>query len=139
MTIKSKDLERKVVTKVENIDLSDLYVSRVLDGKKRASRVPMTVKDFIEYLSSYSMDGIVEYNRCCCDDCDDCGKLTVTITRQETDDEYAERIAILKRLEETKKEKAKQQRLLNKKRELDTLKRLAKKYKIDINKDLPEL
>lgn len=139
MTIKSKDLERKVVTKVENIDLSDLYVSRVLNGKKRVSRVPMTVKDFIEYLSSYSMDGIVDYNQCYCDNCDGCGKLTVTITRQETDDEYAERIANLKRLEETKKDKAKQQRTLNKKRELDTLKRLAKKYKIDINKDLPEL
>lgn len=91
MTIKPKDLERRMVTKVENIDLSDLYVSRVLDGKKRASRVPMTVKDFIEYLSSYDMDGTVEYNA---GYYGDGGELTVTVTRQETDDEYAERIAI---------------------------------------------
>lgn len=136
MTIKPKDLERRVVTKVENIDLSDLYVSRVLDGKKRASRVPMTVKDFIEYLSSYDMDGTVEYNT---GYYGDGGELTVTVTRQETDDEYAERIAILERLEESKKDRAKQQKALNTKQELDTLRRLAKKYKIDINKDLPEL
>lgn len=136
MTIKPKDLERRVVTKVENIDLSDLYVSRVLDGKKRASRVPMTVKDFIEYLSSYDMDGTVEYN---VGYYGDGGELTVTVTRQETDDEYAERIAILERLEESKKDRAKQQRALNKRQELDTLRRLAKKYKIDINKDLPEI
>lgn len=134
MTIKPKDLERRTVTKVENIDLSDLYVSRVLDGKKRASRVPMTVKDFIEYLSSYDMDGTVEYSA---GYYGDGGQLTVTVTRQETDDEYAERIANLKRLEETKKDKAKQRRALKKQEELDTLKRLAKKYNIEINKELP--
>lgn len=43
------------------------------------------------------------------------------------------------RLEESKKDRAKQQRALNTRQELDTLRRLAKKYKIDINKDLPEL
>ncbi len=134
MTIKPKDLERRTVTKVENIDLSDLYVSRVLDGKKRASRVPMTVKDFIEYLSSYDMDGTVEHN---VGYYGASGGLTVTTTRQETDDEYAERIANLKRLEETKKDKAKQRRALKKQEELDTLKRLAKKYNIEINKELP--
>lgn len=135
MTIKKAQLERRVITKVDKLDLSNLYVYETPPGKSRPVQRQMTIRDLIASLAAYDLDGVIEY----CDEgyYNTDPTLAITVTRLETDDEYAERIAILEKVEKDKKEKAKQQKNLKKQEELDTLKRLAKKYNVDITKELP--
>lgn len=138
MTIKKAQLERRVITKVDKLDLSNLYVYETTPGKSRPVQRQMTIRDLIASLAAYDLDGVIEYYDEGYYNTDP--TLAITVTRLETDDEYAERIAILEKVEKDKKdkkEKAKQQKNLKKQEELDTLKRLAKKYNVDITKELP--
>lgn len=124
MTTKTQQLERKTITKYERLDLDELCVKRILPGKKRYSLDSMTVRELIEKLSEFELDSKVEFSRGY-----DTYELVMSITRPETDDEYRSRIEALEYSEKVKKQKKKD-------RELETLKRLAKKYNLNITEDL---
>lgn len=128
----TKEMTKITIRKVETIDLDDLYVSKIPEGKKRVARVPMTVGELIEYLTAFDENGIVEYSR---GYYGDDGTLTVTTTREETDEEFAERLEILRRVEEQKKQASKNRRLQSKQNDIETLKRLAKKYNLNITEE----
>ena len=114
------------ITHVEQVNLDDLYVSKILEGKKRPSRVPMSVKDFIEHISSFGLDGTIEneYDY-------DTGRnyLVVKTVREESDDEYETRMALLRTLDERQKEVRKKRTKEKQELEIELLKKLMEKYK----------
>lgn len=125
MTFK-KNTDRMTITHVEQVNLDDLYVSKILEGKKRPSRVPMSVKDFIEHISSFGLDGTIEneYDY-------DTGRnyLVVKTVREESDDEYETRMALLRTLDERQKEVRKKRTKEKQELEIELLKKLMEKYK----------
>lgn len=137
MSIKPKDLQKRTVVEVQTLDLYDLYTMRVAEGKKRASQHPMTVAEFITLLMQYNPDAVVQYERGYYGE-DGC--FSITHTREETDAEYAERIAILEKLEADKAKKAKADKSLRKERDVATMKALAKRLNLkNIQKELENL
>lgn len=121
------------ITQVSYVDLNDLYVSRVEEGKKRATRVPMTVREFIEHVSSYGLDGTVACDFDYQDSYSSGANLAITTIRQETDEEYATRMELLAKIEQAKKDNAKQKCIKQDEQEIALLKKLMKKHKGKLN------
>ena len=124
MTFK-KNTDRMMVTHVAEIDLDNLYVTKTLEGKKTPSRVSMTVKDLIEHLTAFGLDGIVESE---CFSGGNC--LLIKTIRKETDEEYDARMDLLKILDHRSKEARKKKNQEKRQEELQLLKKLMNKYKV---------
>lgn len=117
-----KNTDRIMMITSDVVNLDDLYVTRMLDGNKKPSGVPMTVRDFIEHLSSYGLDGTIEVGF-------EHTSLLIVTTREENNEEYETRMALLKRLDQTYKEARKKKNQETQDYEIQLLRKLTEKYK----------
>jgi hypothetical protein len=133
--MKDSDLERKTITRIERIDLHELDVDREVTtkaGKTKMVKSPPTVAEFIERFLSFDMNATVtfayEYDG-------PEAELVIKLTSLETDEEFDNRVAALRAIEEYSKNKAKARRNEIREQEIQTLQKLIKKYKgvVDVN------
>lgn len=133
--MKTEDLERKMLSIINRVDLRDLYVEReavTKTGKPKLVSSPITVVEFLEKFLAFDMDATVifasEY------DISE-AELVIKTTRLETDEELDNRIAALKAMDEHRAQYAKKRRTEVREHEIVTLKKLIAKYKgvVDVN------
>lgn len=135
MTRKVKETTDKLtITQTSYIDLNNLVVSRPVEGKKRPVQSPMTVREFIEYVSSHGLDGTVS----CGYDYYDSGyseatQLIITTQREETDEEYSARMKLLADIASAKRDAAKKKKAQQDEAEVALLRKLMKKHKGKLN------
>lgn len=118
----------RIVSKNDLLCVEDLYD---LSVKNKTS----SLKNLVDNLTSnYNLEETtVNYDKGYYGDSD---RLWITETRLETDEEFAARKEFLATIEKNKKENAAKRRKDNKANEIETLKRLANKYKVKLDKEL---
>ena len=118
----------RIVSKNDLFSVEDLYD---LSVKNKTS----SLKNLVDNLTSnYNLEETtVNYDKGYYGDSD---RLWITETRLETDEEFAARKEFLATIEKNKKENAAKRRKDNKANEIETLKRLANKYKVKLDKEL---
>ncbi len=118
----------KITSKSNLYSIDDLYDMSVKDKKS-------SLKNLVDSLTSnYNLEETtVDYDIGYYGDSD---KLWLTESRLETDEEFEERKARIALAEKNKKENAAKRRKDNKANEIETLKRLASKYKVKLDKEL---
>ncbi len=118
----------RIVSKNDLLSVEDLYD---LSVKNKTS----SLKNLVDNLTSnYNLEETtVNYDKGYYGDSD---RLWITETCLETDEEFAARKEFLATIEKNKKENAAKRRKDNKANEIETLKRLANKYKVKLDKEL---